>query len=102
MTEAADLIGRVRAHTARVQQALDELTAARHRAEDHERGITAQTDGWGLIDRIRLTPAALTVDPRQLGEAIVATVERAAGQADRHRFELCGPLLGGTDQDRGT
>lgn len=102
MSEAAELLGRVRAHTAHVHQVLEQLSAARHPVDDPEHGITAQTDGWGLIDRIRLTPAALTVEPQRLGEAIVAAVDRAAQQADRHREELCAPLFGAAGEDHGT
>ncbi|GEM_PF-6198753 len=102
MTGAGALLGRVRAHAEHVHQVLEALTAARHSAEDREHGITVCTDGWGLIDRVRLDPAALTTDPARLGEAVVAAAQRAAARADQDRTELSAPLLGAGEEDRGT
>ncbi|WP_306359085.1 YbaB/EbfC family nucleoid-associated protein [Nocardia sp. CC227C] len=77
------------AHAQQIDRA---MSAVRGRAEASQGAVIVETDAYGTITDLQISPAAMTVDPARLAAAITGCHRRAREEAEAAAAELLGRL----------
>ncbi|SUD47547.1 Uncharacterised BCR, YbaB family COG0718 [Nocardia otitidiscaviarum] len=86
MSVAAEQQG---AHAQRIDRA---MSTVRGRAEASGGLVIVESDAYGTITDLQISPAAMTVEPARLAAAITRCHERAREEAEAAAAELLGQL----------
>lgn len=96
MRSTEELAAAAEARLAAAERLTGLLTRTTGWASDPDGSVTAEVDGRGGLQRLRLTDAAIALGPRRLGEVIVEVAQAAARDATQRAYNQMALALGDT------